>query len=969
MLLFALVWGLLAHLQTIRERHERILAQAQRLFEARDLQTRDISDPSNAALAMIQPLLTSRHVGRKAQLLFAGVLVEHAYYSEAVPRLQRLLNGPPEIAGTAYALLARILWENSSLDPEDLRKIETYQKKAETLGPGTAEAYYLRAMAALTIREKLDFLEQALRLDRGHYPSRRLRALIFQASRKYGELRDEAVVIADRWPSDPLGSSLRAIALKELGDYQEAVGCYDTAIRLTSPQDPQYINLNEQRCAVLMRMGRYNLALEETRRCLEMATNAIVLQSHIFCALTALGRYEEAIALYQRLIKSDTAAIAQFKNRSMKHVFEMLEAGLAWHPLDNQPEGPAFLSMLEAEEVFHRLSAKAHRLTTDCFSGPWSPDGKKMALTLGLPGNSGVAIYDPATKETDLLIVPGKDASWSPNGQRIAFVRDCEVLRLSELTTGTERRGDHIYYRSEEVWVMNADGTQPRRLARGAGFPSWSRDSKHVYYQSRMEHMLCSISIEEPQAKPVPVFPCCAYHPSVSPDDKWVAHIHQEGEPGSPRTGVLKITDLASRSPVAEWAAPVTMSGGYWSPDGRELALLGGLSGTVSTGLWIYDVDKREAAKVLSGPIVHASWAPDRTQLLIRLGIPYHEIWVADLDPSLSTTEVLGPARTLEEHCRECIATCNRQLEADPNHRINHLERTACALWIDDDQARTYLKELDTAFDRMPRPVADYQNAQQILSCPPLRDHLMSLALVLARKASIHPHCARDLCHMLYRLGRYEQAAFLWPKIADSIPGGTCRYDEGSDSYTMVASGHDLFGTLDDLHFAGKKLQGDGSITARIDSIENVNEWTSAGIMIRSTLEPDCPGVLLVVTPAGRLYYRHRLAENEVSYSVDMPTNTVRLPHWLQLIRQGNHFMALHSSDGITWEDVLFGSDQQSVIQIPMGETVYVGLAANSRDFLKTAEARISHVTTTGHAIPAGPFKESRDIRFQLPVP
>jgi hypothetical protein len=50
-----------------------------------------------------------------------------------------------------------------------------------------------------------------------------------------------------------------------------------------------------------------------------------------------------------------------------------------------------------------------------------------------------------------------------------------------------------------------------------------------------------------------------------------------------------------------------------------------------------------------------------------------------------------------------------------------------------------------------------------------------------------------------------------------------------------------------------------------------------------------------------------------------------------------------------------------------MEETVYVGLAVNSRDLQKTAEARISHVSTTGDVSPAGLFTHSQDIRFPLP--
>jgi hypothetical protein len=33
----------------------------------------------------------------------------------------------------------------------------------------------------------------------------------------------------------------------------------------------------------------------------------------------------------------------------------------------------------------------------------------------------------------------------------------------------------------EEVWLMNSDGAEPRRMARGS-WPSWGRDSQHLYY-------------------------------------------------------------------------------------------------------------------------------------------------------------------------------------------------------------------------------------------------------------------------------------------------------------------------------------------------------------------------------------------------------------------------------------------------------------------------------------------------------
>ena len=47
--------------------------------------------------------------------------------------------------------------------------------------------------------------------------------------------------------------------------------------------------------------------------------------------------------------------------------------------------------------------------------------------------------------------------------------------------------------------------------------------------------------------------------------------------------------------------------------------------------------------------------------------------------------------------------------------------------------------------------------------------------------------------------------------------------DNGGGSFTMSASGADIWGTADQFRFAYKSLNGDGSITARVESIANTN--------------------------------------------------------------------------------------------------------------------------------------------------
>jgi len=734
-------------------RHRAILSQARGQYAKGERE---------AALATIQPILESRHAGAEAQLLQAGVLVDDGRLKEATAMLGALLTERPEVAGAAHSLLARVLWESESLNAKKLKEIEDHRRQAEVLLPETAEAYFLRAMTAITIKEQLAALDKALLLDPDHYESLRLRAFTYYASRKYEKMKDDALLMTHLRSKGPLGYCLRAMAWHQLGRFSEAVAEYDRALELIFTTDPQYVELNGRRCEALMRMGQYERVLADAQECLRNAPKATVLQSQVFCSLTALGRYEEARALMQSIVESPDSGGAddQVQLRSMKHVLDTLTAGGRWHPPDRKPEGPVFFYMREADEMYRGLCVKAHRLVTDCFAARWSPDGTKVAFAQGLPGYSGVAVYDLVTKETDLLTVPGKDPSWSPDGRHIAFVRDAQALRLSELTTGQTRGRSESYVLGEEVWVMKADGSEPRRLARRAHGPSWSTDAQRVYYKSSEDPMLYWISIEDIQAQPVPVCVCSVDFPALSPQGDYVANV----DGGTQRGAVLRIVDLATQSCIAEWPTPLVSSACSWSPDERELSL-GGLSGIrARTGLWIYDLTKKEAVKVLSGHISGASWSLDRTRLLFSLRVPYWETWVADLDPNLPTAESLRPVQTLEEHCLESIATCTRGLEADPDSFVDRWTRVTSALWIGHPQAPVYLQELDLRLGRPPlrSSAGNARAAQNILACPSLCERLEPLAFVMARRAvEQQPGHAKELAPMFEGTGQHEHAAQL----------------------------------------------------------------------------------------------------------------------------------------------------------------------------------------------------------------
>jgi Tol biopolymer transport system component len=661
-------------------------------------------------------------VGLEAQLLYASILVEGQQADEAMSRLGDLVHESPKIAGAAHSLLARILWESEPGDSEELRRLDEYRQNArkmledlldegpETAGiaslllarmlledesideeelsridelrqrarellPETAEAYCLQARMALPIKEKLELLDRALDLDYGHYDSRKLRAFLHYASKKYADMQLDVEVMVALRPRDPLGYTLRAIVLRELGDDEGAIKDYGRAIRHTPETDTQRIRLYDERCKIYLRTGDYEHVITDAKEGLAFFPNETILHFRVFCAQIALGDYEEASALYHRIADSDPDSKRRFRDLSMKYVFETLDAGRSWHPPDSEPGGAAFLAMLDAEETYHKLRVKAERLITDGFAADWSHDGTKLVFSLGIPGHSGIAVFDPVSQATDLLIAPGKNPKWSPDGQHIAFIRDRQIFPVPELSA-TERQSRSPSSWRRELWIMKADGTEPRRLAHGR-WPSWSQDSKHVYNQSFADQMLYSISVEDRNAEPEPILPSPHGYGSVSPDERYVAYAGR---------GFLKIVDLASQSLVARWTGPPGLWGGYWSPKGHEFSMGGYLGPEDRTGLWIYDLEKKEAAKVLCGQITNAAWDPNGTKLAFSLGPPFYEIWVAHLDPSIPTIEALGPGQTMQEHYQEMVDHYTRMIEVDPENADGYLHRAQYYHYLNEEE-------------------------------------------------------------------------------------------------------------------------------------------------------------------------------------------------------------------------------------------------------------------------------------------
>ena len=160
---------------------------------------------------------------------------------------------------------------------------------------------------------------------------------------------------------------------------------------------------------------------------------------------------------------------------------------------------------------------------------------------------------------------------------------------------------------------------------------------------------------------------------------------------------------------------------------------------------------------------------------------------------------------------------------------------------------------------------------------------------------------------------------------------------ESNGTFTVTGSGADVWGTADAFHFAYTSMTGDGTIVARVASIPpNVNSWVKAGVMIRESLMAGSAHGFMLVSAAKGLAFQRRPVPG--GSSVSTAGSLSQAPRWVKLQRAGNLFTASESADGVIWTVV-------STQTIPMGPTVFLGLAVTSHTTAASATCTFDNVT------------------------
>jgi dipeptidyl aminopeptidase/acylaminoacyl peptidase len=251
------------------------------------------------------------------------------------------------------------------------------------------------------------------------------------------------------------------------------------------------------------------------------------------------------------------------------------------------------------------------------------PGGNDWLAVADLPGGSGIYLIRRGSGGGPSSVTfwgEGSSPTWSPDGSRVAFLRQGELL------------------------LANADGSSAQALVQdhsGLRSPAFSPDgSRLAFYSSRSGHQdiwivaagggdarqLTRGAMTEDDGR---------FAPAWAPDGRTIAYVSNEADWWHDDVWLVNVDDGARRRLSTSFMSSSTPA---WSPDGASLAVMG----TAKSGYWYQDLSDLYVLEIATGSegrVDMQIWATDRIMSNpvlwssdgTTLFFPYHERGNVDL--------------------------------------------------------------------------------------------------------------------------------------------------------------------------------------------------------------------------------------------------------------------------------------------------------------------------------------------------
>ena len=194
-------------------------------------------------------------------------------------------------------------------------------------------------------------------------------------------------------------------------------------------------------------------------------------------------------------------------------------------------------------------------------------------------------------------------------------------------------------------------------------------------------------------------------------------------------------------------------------------------------------------------------------------------------------------------------------------------------------------------------------------------------------------------------------------RVGSGNPDGSSSFNSGNNTWTLTASDGDVHGpgNNDSFQYAYKRMGGNATIVARVNSLNSSNSNAKVGLMFRESLssDSDMHGVYGHNSGMTHASWRGQEIVNEDLISSDgASTNSYRdeaVPAWLRIEVNGNRVSTFYSQDSEVWSPVSTAFFDQT-------SDYFLGIfAASHNDDSVTSVFSSVEVFTDETSSPAGP--------------
>jgi serine/threonine protein kinase/Tol biopolymer transport system component len=234
----------------------------------------------------------------------------------------------------------------------------------------------------------------------------------------------------------------------------------------------------------------------------------------------------------------------------------------------------------------------------------FTPDGKKIVYTSSTTGDQDIWVMNADGSDQKQLTRNARRSSGSivsPDGRYIVF---------ASTRTG-ERR----------IWRIDVDGSNPKQLTNGNNdqYPCFTPDGQWVVYvNADSGATLWKVPIDG--GTPVQITDSYTYKPSVSPDGKWIAALFLN-EQATPKRYYVSFIPFEGGKPNVEFDFPPSRMRYVWTPDSRSLIYIVTRAGI--SNLWQQPIDGRQPTQITdftSDQIFWFDYSRDHRQLALARG-------------------------------------------------------------------------------------------------------------------------------------------------------------------------------------------------------------------------------------------------------------------------------------------------------------------------------------------------------------